>query len=69
MKGHWAPTCHMRKHLADLYQASLKEKGRGAETNFVHHPMDFTHMDVSDFFENSEGKINNLTENGNDFDD
>ena len=26
IKGHWARTCHMPKHLADLYQASIKKK-------------------------------------------
>jgi hypothetical protein len=28
MKGHWQHTCHMPKHLVDLYQASIKEKGK-----------------------------------------
>ncbi|KAM1348719.1 hypothetical protein ACFX2F_002864 [Malus domestica] len=31
--GHWACTCRTPKHLVDLYQASLKEKG--VETNFL----------------------------------
>ena len=26
MKRHWVLTCRMPKHLADLYQASIKEK-------------------------------------------
>ena len=68
MKGHWARTCRMPKHLAYLNQASLKEKGKDIETNFVDHPMDLIHLDVSDFFENPNGKIDNLTENGNNFD-
>ncbi|XP_068340445.1 uncharacterized protein [Pyrus communis] len=60
--GHWACTCRTLKHLVDLYQASLKEKG--VETNFLDQakPMDIpdpvcdllgqlntTHLEVSDF--------------------
>ncbi|XP_070681013.1 uncharacterized protein [Malus domestica] len=38
--GHWVRTCRTLKHLVDLYQASLKEKG--VETNFLDQakPMD-----------------------------
>ncbi|XP_070676411.1 uncharacterized protein [Malus domestica] len=38
--GHWARTCRIPKHLVELYQASLKEKG--IETNFLDQakPMD-----------------------------
>ena len=28
MKGHWARTCYTPKFLANLYQASIKEKGK-----------------------------------------
>ncbi|XP_070675730.1 uncharacterized protein [Malus domestica] len=60
--GHWACTCRTPKHLMDLNQASIKEKG--VETNFLDQakPMDIpdsvcdlseqlntTHLDVSDF--------------------
>ncbi|XP_068323225.1 uncharacterized protein [Pyrus communis] len=60
--GYWARTCCTPKHLMDLYQASLKEKG--VETNFLDQarPMDIpdpvfdlsgqlntTHLDVPDF--------------------
>ncbi|XP_070672531.1 uncharacterized protein [Malus domestica] len=60
--GYWARTCCTPKHLVDLYQASLKEKG--VETNFLDQartmdipdPMcdlseqlNTTHLDVSDF--------------------
>ncbi|XP_068339069.1 uncharacterized protein [Pyrus communis] len=60
--GHWARTCRTPKHLVDLYQTSLKDKG--VETNFLDHakPMDIpdlvcdlsrqlntTHLDVLDF--------------------
>ena len=37
MEGHWSRTCRTPKHLVDLYQASIKEKGKGIETNFVDH--------------------------------
>ena len=37
MEGHWSCTCRTPKHLVDLYQASIKEKGKGIETNFVDH--------------------------------
>ena len=37
MEGHWSRTCLTPKHLVDLYQASIKEKGKGIETNFVDH--------------------------------
>ena len=70
MEGHWSHTYHTPKHLVDLYQASVKEKGKGIETNFVDHndlkdPMDLdlpngvdmTHLDVSDFFEDVDGKF------------
>ncbi|KAI3457323.1 hypothetical protein Pfo_013986 [Paulownia fortunei] len=44
MKGHWRRTCHTCKYLIDLYQVSLKEKGKCVKTNFIEHytPMNFT---------------------------
>ncbi|XP_028945694.1 uncharacterized protein [Malus domestica] len=60
--GHWARTCRTPKHLVDMYQASLKEKG--VKTNFhdqaqpIERPnpvtnlsgqLNTTHMDASDF--------------------
>ncbi|KAM1314412.1 hypothetical protein ACFX1X_018410 [Malus domestica] len=60
--GHWARTCRTLKHLVDLYQASLNEKG--VETNFLDQAIQIdildpvfdlsgqlntTHLDVSDF--------------------
>ena len=79
MEGHWSRTCLTPKHLVDLYQASIKEKGKGNETNFVDHndledPMnsldlsngvDMTHLDVSDFFKDVGGKFDNLIGDGN----
>jgi hypothetical protein len=74
MKGHWSRTCRTPKHLVDLYQASIKEKEKRIEMNFANHsnPADSpffldtlkregsTHLDVSDFFEDSNGKTDLL---------
>ncbi|XP_078150905.1 uncharacterized protein LOC144546235 [Carex rostrata] len=55
-KGHWSRTCRTPKHLVDLYQASLKNKEKNIETNFVCDDnfdisqLDVTHLDVADFF-------------------
>jgi hypothetical protein len=79
MKGHWSHTCHTAKHLVNLYQASTKEKGKRIEMNFACHSdledhmgyfgtpngVDITHLDVSDFFEDPNEKINHLIGNGN----
>ena len=37
MKGYWSHTCRTSKHLADLYQESVKNKGKkkDVEANFV----------------------------------
>ncbi|KAK1407624.1 hypothetical protein QVD17_39244 [Tagetes erecta] len=60
-KYHWARTCRTPKHLVELYQQSIKGKGKGIETNFTYEIdnvdisdgyndlNDTTHMDVSDF--------------------
>ena len=34
IKGHWSRTYRTSKHLVDLYQASLKEKGKGCRNKF-----------------------------------
>ena len=47
MEGHWSRTCRTAKHLVDLYQASLKEKGKKIEMNFT----DSNGMDLS-YFDN-----------------
>ena len=79
MKGHWQHTCCMPKHLVNLYQAFIKEKGKGIEISFAHHSdsedhigysdipnkVDITHLDVSDFFEDANGKIDHLIGDGN----
>ncbi|CAL9001442.1 unnamed protein product [Prunus brigantina] len=67
-KGHWSRTCRTPKHLADLYQASLKN--RKVETNHVvsdppatdgsseiQHQLDKTHLDVSDFVAEKENEV------------
>jgi hypothetical protein len=56
--------------LAELYQASTKEKGKGIEMNFACHSdmgyfdtpngEDITHLDVFDFFEDPNEKIDHL---------
>ena len=59
MKWHWSRTCRTPKHFVDLYQASIKAKGKKVEMNFIDSddPIDLTHLDVSDFFENPNGKL------------
>ncbi|XP_048494675.1 uncharacterized protein LOC125494866 [Beta vulgaris subsp. vulgaris] len=61
-KGHWSRTCRTPKHLVDLYQQSLKQKGKKIETNLVYEDGegDFdcgntTHLEVADFFTTPKG--------------
>ncbi|GAV72448.1 hypothetical protein CFOL_v3_15936, partial [Cephalotus follicularis] len=61
MEGHWYRVCRTAKHWVDLYQASLKEKDKRIETNFIGHcdplkitqsdfvSMGITHLDIVDF--------------------
>ncbi|KAI3471475.1 hypothetical protein Pfo_031161 [Paulownia fortunei] len=67
MKGYWRRICRRFKHLINLYQASLKEKGKGVQTNLIepYTPMDFTQLDVADFFENPNENFENLNDDGN----
>ena len=67
MKGHWSRTCHTSKHLTDLYQVSIKTKEKEVEMNFINSDglMDLTHLDVSNFFENPNGKFDDLIGDGN----
>ena len=56
MKGHWARTCCTPKHLVDLYVASIKEKGKEIEMNFIDiNGFDLTYYDT-DFFEGPNEK-------------
>ena len=50
MKEHWLRTFGTPKHLADLYQASIKEKGKEIEMSFTdRNGLDLTYYDT-DFF-------------------
>nr|CAN61800.1 hypothetical protein VITISV_044293 [Vitis vinifera] len=50
MKGHWSRTYRTPKHLDDLYQASIKAKGKEIEMNFTDGDgLDLTYYDI-DFF-------------------
>ena len=50
-----------------MFQASSKLKGKNVETIYVDdsNSVDVTHLDVSDFFENKDRKINHLISDGN----
>nr|XP_016465255.1 PREDICTED: uncharacterized protein LOC107788107 [Nicotiana tabacum] len=62
-KGHWTNICRISRHLVELFQASLKNKG--PEANFVYdNEFDITHLDVADFFEHPDGKIDHLIGDG-----
>ena len=51
MTGNWGRTYRIAKYLVDLYQASKKNKGKGAEANFVNEAItSVPTLDVSDFF-------------------
>nr|GMD14569.1 Retrovirus-related Pol polyprotein from transposon TNT 1-94 [Ipomoea batatas] len=58
MTGHWEHTCRTARHLVDLYQASLKEKGKNIESNnvLVNDDFDITHLDVEDYLGLIENK-------------
>ncbi|KAM6542061.1 hypothetical protein CsatB_006508 [Cannabis sativa] len=76
IKGHWARACRTTKHLVDLYQASVKGKEK-IEANFAYQddgflkePLDITHLDVVNFFnedlinsniniDNGDGNVHN----------
>ena len=50
MKGHWSRICRTPKHLADLYQALIKEKGKEIEMNFINiNELDLTYYDTNFF--------------------
>ncbi|KAM3322822.1 hypothetical protein P3S67_003973 [Capsicum chacoense] len=64
-KGHYSRDCRALKHLVDLYQASLKKKERNLEANFLSkNNVDITCLDVADFYEHPEGKIDHLIGDG-----
>ena len=65
MKRHWSCTCCTPKHLVNLYQASIK--GKEVEMNVIDSDgqVVLTHLDVSYFSENPNGKIDHLIGDGN----
>ena len=65
MEGHWSRTCHTTKCLVDLYQASLKDKGKIVETNFADgNGLDLLYFDM-DFFEGLGDNFNCLIDGEN----
>ncbi|GAV60277.1 hypothetical protein CFOL_v3_03808, partial [Cephalotus follicularis] len=68
--SHWYRACRTSKHWVDLYQASLKEKDKRIETNFIGHcdplkttqsdvgSMGITHLDIADFVTDLNEKMN-----------
>ena len=67
MSGHFLRQCDTPRHRVDMFQASLKSKGKNIETNYVDdsYPVDVTHLDASDFFKDKDGKIDHLIGDGN----
>ncbi|KAM3264339.1 hypothetical protein P3L10_001333 [Capsicum annuum] len=64
-KGHYSRDCRALKNLVDLYQASLKKKEKNLEANFLSkNNIDITCLDVADFYEHPEGKIDHLIGDG-----
>ena len=60
MKGHWSRTCRTPKYLVDLYQASIKVKGKEIEMNFTDSDgLDLTYYDI-DFFGGPNEKTDHL---------
>ncbi|GAV83181.1 hypothetical protein CFOL_v3_26631, partial [Cephalotus follicularis] len=66
---HWHRACRTTKYWVDLYQASLNEKGKQIETNFIGHynplettqsdfvSMGTTHLDIVDFLTDPNEKM------------
>ena len=65
MKGHWSRTYRVPKHLADLYQTSIKEKGKEIEINFTdRNGLHLTYYDI-DFLEGHSEKMDYLMNDEN----
>ena len=65
MKGHWTHTCHTPKHLVDLYQTSIKTKGKEIEMNFTDGDgLNLTYYDI-DFFGGPSEKTDHLINDKN----
>ena len=55
MKREWSCTCHTPKHLVNLYQASIKAKGKEIEMNIIDGDgLDLTYYDIDFFGDPSE---------------
>ena len=65
--NHWSRTCRTPKHLVELYQASIKEKGKNPETNFMEDSdfMDITQFNIFDFLDDPNNKVTTSTGDGN----
>ena len=65
--NHWSNECSTPKHLVELYQASIKENGKKPETNLIEdpYPMDYTHLNVTDFFNDPKDNPTALIGDGN----
>ena len=60
MKRHWSHTYCTPKHLVDLYQASIKAKGKEIEMNIIDGDgLDLTYYDI-DFFGGPSEKTDHL---------
>ena len=58
IKGHWLHTYLTPRHLVDLYQASIKEKGKEIEINFIdRNGLNLIFYDT-DFFRGPSEKMN-----------
>ena len=77
IKGHWSCTCCSPKHLAYLYQTSLKEKGKWVEVNLselgdlddfldTSNGVNVTHIKAFDFFKDINREVENLIGDQND---
>ena len=65
MKGHWSCTYCTPKHLVDLYQASIKAKGKEIEMNFTNGDgLDLTYYEI-DFFGGPSEKTDHLINDEN----
>nr|GFB01258.1 hypothetical protein [Tanacetum cinerariifolium]GFB01259.1 hypothetical protein [Tanacetum cinerariifolium] len=71
MKTHWAKQFRTSRHFVDLYQASLKKKGKDIETNFIDNfnddgPIPNVRFDSLDFFDDVEDVVASFSNDGND---
>ena len=67
MSSHFQRQCRTPRYRVDMFPASLKSKEKNIETNYIDNsnPMDVTHLDVLDYFEDKVRKIDHLIGDGN----